>query len=281
MRPFLLTLALLAPAAAVAFPPSLAPPADLTALARECALPPTRPGEEVFRVDRLPFLAADMKPYAEDVPLDVVRANPEKYRLRAKVLAAFDATREVWATTPDLPVPKIKKQPLPKGKKATPNVFLTRVTGPVTAAFKDEVKAYQVFPATGILKLETALGELQSVGELRAKEPKRWRAHYDYALAQCLARVVFLNEYDLALGYILREELPDLDAKKGQDGWRMVPSDKMLSKREVKAMAEAARAAFEKITVDHKGTPWAALAARELAAPPGLKWEATAKEVPK
>lgn len=277
MRRLVLTLALLAPAAAVAFPPALAPPADVLALARECALPPTRPGEDVFRVDQLPFLAAAMKDYAADVPLDTIRANPERYKLRAAVLTAFATVREVWATTPELPVPKVKKPPLGK-KKATPNVFLTRVTGPITAAFKDEVKAYQVFPAVGMLKLETALVELDEVAKLRDKEPKRWQAHFDYAVAQGKARTVFLNEYDLALGYVLREELPDLDAKKGQDGWRMVPAEAMKSKRDVKAMAEAARAAFEKIAADHKGTPWAALAARELTAPPGLKWEAVSSK---
>lgn len=279
MRRLVLTLALLAPAAAVAFPPSLAPPADVLALARECALPPTRPGEDVFRVDQMPFLASALKDYATDVPLDAVAANPDRYKLRATVLGSFKSVREVWATTPELPVPKIKKLPLlGKKAKATPNVFLTRVTGPITAAFKDEVKAYQVFPATGILKLETALAALQTAAPLRDKEPKRWRAHFDYAVAQCTARVAFLNEYDLALGYVLREELPDLDAKKGQDGWRMVPAETMKSKRDVKAMAEAARGAFEKLTADHKGTPWAALAARELTAPPGLKWEAVSSK---
>ena len=278
MRRLVLMLAVAVPLAPVAaFPPALAPPADMTALARECALPPTRPGDEVFRVDRVPFLAAALKPYAEDVPVD---ADPRRYPLRAKVLAAFDVTWQVWATTPDLPVPKIRN--LVVGKKKPPDVFLTRVAGPITAAFKEDVRAYQVFPAVALVKLEAAVVELEAVAALRAKEPKRWQAHYDYALAQCHARTVFLNEYDLALGYVLRDELPDLDAKKGQDGWRLVPAEKMLSKKDVKAMAEAARERFEKVAADHPGTPWAALAAREMAAPPGLKWEPTSsKDVPK
>ena len=196
------------------------------------------------------------------------------------MLAAFDTTRQVWVSTPNLPVPKVKKPVVGKPKK--PDVFLTRVAGPITAAFKEDVRAYQVFPAIALVKLEAAVADLHAVAALRAKEPKRWQAHYDHAAAHCHARIVFLNEYDLALGYILRDELPDLDAKKGHDGWRLVPAEKMLSKKDVKAMAEASRAMFEALAADHKGTPWAALAAREMAAPPGLKWEAVAsKDVPK
>lgn len=199
MRRLVLILAVMVPLApAVAFPPALAPPADVTALARECALPPTRPGEEVFRVDRLPFLAVALKPYAEDVPLDAVRADPQRYKLRAAVLAAFDTTRQVWVSTPNLPVPKVKKPVV--GKRKTPDVFLTRVAGPITAALKEDVRAYQVFPAIALVKLDAAVADLQAVAALRAKEPKRWQAHYDHAVAQCHARMVFLNEYDLALG---------------------------------------------------------------------------------
>ena len=77
MRRLVLALAVAVPLApAAAFPPAFAPKDDVLALARECALPPIRPGEEVFRVDRVPFLDAAMKDYAADVPLDTVRANP-------------------------------------------------------------------------------------------------------------------------------------------------------------------------------------------------------------
>jgi hypothetical protein len=264
----------LAAVPAAAQPPLFQEAREALALARELALPPTRPGEEPVRVEQLVFAPAARREYAADETLDEVRKRPDKYPLRAKVLAAFDTVREVWARAPDLPAPKQKKA----AKREKPAAFLTRAAAPVTAAFKDEVKAYQEFPATAMLKIETALAGLEEVRPLRATEPKRWQAHFDYAVAQCHSRVAFLNEYDLALGCVLREELPDLDAKAGHAGWRLVPAGKMLSKKDVREKAEAARGLFEKLAADHKGTPWADLARRELAAPPGLRWEPAAKE---
>jgi hypothetical protein len=148
----------------------------------------------------------------------------------------------------------------------------------VNDATKTRVRDYQVLPAVGIVKLEEALRELEAVAGLRASEPRRWQAHYDYAVAEVTARLAFLHEYNLSLGQVLTESLPDLDKAKGHDGWQLVPAAKMHSKKDVQKLAEQSRELFGKVAADHKDTPWAALAKRALDRPLGLKWEPTGGE---
>jgi hypothetical protein len=251
-----------------------APQKEVAAIARELALPPIPPGAD-FAVDKQTFPAAALKPYAADVPLeDVQKAPPGKYKLRTTVLKTFATVREAWAppAAPPPPPPKGKKGPRP-----TPPVtgFLTTLRSPVSETVKTQVREYQVLPAVGIVKLEEVLRELEAVAGLRASEPKRWQAHYDYAVAETHTRLAFLHEYDLSLGQVLKEELPEPDKAKGNDGWRLVPATKMHSKKDVQKLAEQSRELFGKLAADHKDTPWAALAKRELDRPPGLKWEPT------
>jgi hypothetical protein len=245
-----------------------APPKEVAAIARELALPPIRPGDD-FALDKQTFPAAALKPYAADVPVEDVRKDPDRYPLRAAVLHALAAVRETWLAP--VAVPKGKKK-----DRQTPTGFLTAVRAPVTETFKKEIREYQVLPAVGIVKLEEAARGLEAVAGLRAREPRRWQAHHDYAAAEVHARLAFLHEYDLALGRVLKEELPELDKKKGHDGWRLVPDAKMHSKKDVQKLADQSRELFGKVAADHKDTPWAALAKRELDRPPGLTWEPTA-----
>jgi hypothetical protein len=253
-----------------------APAKEVAAIARELSLPPVRPGAD-FALDKQTFPAAALKPYAADVSLeDIQKAPPGKYKLRTTVLKTFATVREVWATPIAVP------SPAPKGKKgprpAPLTGLLTTLRSPVTEATKAQVREYQVLPAVGIVKLEEALRELEAVAGLRASEPKRWQAHHDYAFAEVHARLAFLHEYDLSLGHVLKEELPDLDKAKGHDGWRLAPATKMHSKKDVQAVAERSRELFARVVADHKDTPWAALAKRELDRPPGLKWEPVASK---
>lgn len=252
------------------------PDRDVAAIARELALPPLRSGDE-FAVEKQKFPAAAMKAYGSDVAVeDIQKAPPNKYKLRSTVLKAFATVRDTWAfsapaTPPPAPKGLAKKEPRP-----APVVgFLTTLRAPVTETFKTRVRDYQVLPAVGIVKLEDALRDLEAVAGLRASEPKRWQAHYDYAVAEVTARIAFLHEYDLSLGRILTDSLPQLDKAKGHDGWRLVPAAKMHSKKDVQKLAEQSREHFEKVAAAHKDTPWAALAKRALDRQPGLKWEPT------
>jgi hypothetical protein len=275
LPPAALAAALVA-AAAPAFPPALAPQKDVAAIAAEMDLPPAHPDEPAFRPAAQPYLAAALKGYAADVPVDAVRAAPEKYPIRTAVLDAYQTIRDSW-TAPPVPKivpPKGKKKdvgPVPKFERT---LFVTAAPAPLTETFKTRVKAAQTFPAVAVARMDRAAEELAKVAaEARlAREPKRWQAHFTYVLAQCLNRQAFLTEYNLMLGAVLRDDLPDRDPAK-HDGWRMVPAESMRSNKEVKRLAEEARELFAKVIADHPGTPWAAAARRELDTPPGLRWE--------
>src|SRR6185312_3356160 len=192
--------------------------------------------------------------YKADVPLTEIRANKEKYPFRIAVLEAYDTIRDVWNGGAD--------------SKSIREEF----TGKSTDAVKKEVLAEQRFPARGIAKLDGALVVLESVAAMRDAEPKRWQAHYDYALAQCKARLAWMHEYNLALGSIRTEVLPPLDEKKGQNGYRLISSEKMKVQTEAKFAAEA-KELYEKIITDYKGSPWAIQAKRDKTFSLGLAWQ--------
>lgn len=274
MRPAFLALAagLLAVLPAAGFTlPRLASPAEVSALVREMELPPTRPGEKLPPLDQLPYAAAALKGYDDPVTAEEVRKNRGRHPLKAEVLDAFDTVREVWTTPPPAAPPKKKDGPPPPN----PTLFVSTLRSPVGEPDKKRVLESQLFPARAIPKLELVLARLEAVAPLRAKQSKKWQAHYDYALAETQSRLAFIHEYDLLLGHVRTDNLPPLDAKAGHNGWRIVPSEKLVSKREVRELAEAARKLFADVAANHKGTPWAAAALRETAAPIGLKWEPT------
>src|SRR5947208_15554602 len=121
-------------AAATAFPPQLAPRAEVAAIAAEMDLPPSHPDEASLRLADQPFLAAALKGYAADVPLDDVRKVPEQYPVRTAVLAAYQTIRDSWTLPPEPKkvVPKKKD----KVEKFERTLFVTAAPAPLTEAFK-------------------------------------------------------------------------------------------------------------------------------------------------
>jgi hypothetical protein len=246
-----------APAAPVKFLELPVATADVKSVLQELALPPLDFGGRVESLAALSALVTRdaIKPYAPDVSIDDILKDVEKYKLRAAVLGALHTIRNTaLSADPKAPPP------------------LTAVAAPITDKTKKIVLGMQEPIALSVAKLELALVELEAVADLRKNEPKRWQAHYDYTLAQVRLRVARLHEYNLLLGHIRTETLPELPV--GATGWRLIPADKMQSKREVKQLAEDAADALKSLATDHKGTPWEVLAKRSLLTPPGLKWSA-------
>src|SRR3954449_11755506 len=69
-------------------------------------------------------------------------------------------------------------------------------------------------PARLALELSEAHEELEKVAGKRGEEKsKRWQDHYDYVTAQVKARWAYVQEYNLMLGKLKRDELPPLDSK--------------------------------------------------------------------
>jgi len=236
------------------YPPSpmSASPTEIGAIASEINLPGIRKDED-SGIAGFPFPREVLAPYTEDVSLQTIRQNKDKYPLRIAVLDAQATIKDIWE------------------KKGGEELSLREeFVGPSSDAVKKEVLKEQLFPARGITKLESAIIVLESVSGMRDAEPKRWQANYDYMLAQCKARLAWMNEYDLALGSIRTEVLPTL--KPGQDGYRLISQEKMKVKKEAK-YAEEAKEIYQKIIMEFKGSPWAIQAKRDKAQSLGLAWQ--------
>jgi hypothetical protein len=231
-------------------PPKVVPEAK--SVFDELALPPLF-DEDTAQPARLPFAAEALTGYAPEVSAEEALKSAEKYPLRVATLRALQAVRNVWPRGG------------PEARRVTP------LAAPVTEKAKAGVGRAQEGIAVAVAELELALGALEAVAGKRAKEPKRWQAHYDYALAEVRLRLVLLNEYNLVLARVRTETLPDLAA--GAPGWRLVPSDKLTARRDVKEMLDASWDGFAKVAADHPGTPWEVLARRSRATVPGLRWE--------
>ncbi len=229
--------------------------ADVKSILDELTLPPLL-DDDTGPVARLPFLEDALKNYASDVSPDEILKNMEKYPLRVATLRAIQTVRDVW--------PLGAKEP--KEAKGLP-VLLAPVTERAKKGYSDAQQPL----ALALVKLELELETLESAAPHRAKETKRWQAHYDYTVSEMRLRLVVLNEYNLLLARVRTETLPELPAD--SPGWRLAPTENLMSRRDVKEQLASAQEGFAKVAADYKGTPWEVLAKRERALVPGLRWE--------
>jgi hypothetical protein len=233
---------------------------EVAAITSEFTLPPINPNTtaEPGGLDFVVFSEEVMRQYRDDVLLDEALKDKEKYKFRAAVVEASATMREIWSAT------------AADGSKL--RTEFTDNSGKATDAIKKQIRDEQVFPAIAIAKLELVLIKLEEVAPLKASEPRRWQAHHEYALGQAKARLAFMHEFDLALGNVLTEVLPPLDEKQGHNGYRLIPSERMKSKGDVRRYADEAKEHFQKLIDEHKGTPWAIQAKRDKPTPLGLAW---------
>jgi hypothetical protein len=235
------------------FPPKGAPATEVEAIVNRITLPPIREAETADD-DRpellVPFPADVMKDYR---PADDLDADKFPHR-QATVDALATITRE-WGRT--------------SAKEARGLRY--EFAGETNDRVKKTIEREQEVPARIIIRLEQTIRKLDGLAETLDREPSRyWRAAFQYALAQAKARLAFMHEYNLALGLIRTDSLPEVDKSKGQDGLQLVSVDKMKSKK--KELADEARELFGKIAADHKGTPFAVAAKRSQAVALGLEW---------
>jgi hypothetical protein len=252
------------PAARFEIPPAPASTSevDVRQIAQELYLPPINPdlsAEGGIDFNVVPFSDEVMKDYKLPVPIDDILKEREKYKFESAVLDAVNTIRQLWKAEGG-----IKQRDYFGG--AAEN------DGKPNDAIKKTIKDEQEFWAVGIAKMELAMIQLMEVAAMRADAPKRWQAHYDYALAEVKARLAFMNEYNLLLGNVITDTLPPMDEKQGHNGYKRVPAEKMKSKKDVQQLAEEAKELFGKLMTEHKGTPWAMLAKAERPVPLGLSW---------
>jgi hypothetical protein len=104
-------------------------------------------------------------------------------------------------------------------------------------------------------------------------DEKRWQAGYDLAMGRVLAAKVRTEAYNGMLAYAKRG-MTFKDPK--SDTWRLVPSDEVAMSQvgaQVSKQADEAREFLNRVVTDHPGTPWATIAAGELATPLSYEWQ--------
>jgi hypothetical protein len=233
-----------------------ASPSDVQGILQEIDLPPLRPGQgdvASLKLEALlPFAANVLEAYRPDYSsVEAIRAEPAKYPLRVAVLEVLDLLR------------KAGQSPLREKFRGGGN----------PDRIKKEILKEQEQPARLTRELKEALDLLEEAGRQRATEPSpRWQAHYHYVHAQLLARLAYVHEYNLMLGKIRLDELPELTPNVHQ-GWQMAARAKLQSGKEVRDWAAKSRQVFAELAKDHPGTPWEVLAKRERLTALGLEWQ--------
>jgi hypothetical protein len=206
-----------------------------------------------------PFKEEVMAKYKSDgVTFEKVMNNPEKYPFRAPIVEAVIEIRNLQQNKDD----------------ELPEEF----RGATNDAVKKEVLNIQRTPARREAVLRELKAKLEAVEPMKEKETSlRWKAHYDFILAQVKLRLAYLSEYNLALGKVRRDELPPLEGKKDA-GWKLAAVEKMKAPKEVRDLAEEGKNLLNELATAHPGTPWALAAKREKNLALGLEWQASAFE---
>jgi hypothetical protein len=219
----------------------------------------------------LPFAAETLKAYAADYEsVNDLLKEPDKYPLRVAVIRAVEVLQ------------RHGRGEIKPGQ-TTKHVGKLRETfqGQLNDVAKRQIEQEQrTVPAAMLIELEEVLSSLEEQQAKRADEPsKRWQAHLDYVLAITKCRYAYVNEYNLMLGKIRKDELPTLDPNL-HNGWRLASQEKMSCPRDIKEKAEEAKELFSKIIKEHAGTPWEVLARRERNTMLGLAWQPASIKAP-
>jgi len=124
-----------------------------------------------------------------------------------------------------------------------------------------------------MFEIEQGMDELANVEKLRAAEPPRWQANYDYVLSRLNAQYAYLNEYSALLGTIRKDQQPPLTPKV-HTGWR-VASIATVNDSIAKKHAKDSVKILDRIITEHPDTPWAILAKRDRLTNLGLELQPT------
>jgi hypothetical protein len=98
---------------------------------------------------------------------------------------------------------------------------------------------------------------------------RRWQAGYDLALGRVLAAKVRTDAYNQMLA---QAKLGMKFQDEKSDTWQLEPSDEVTVGSQTEKLARQARELLERVANEHRGTPWAQIAATELRTPLGYRW---------
>jgi hypothetical protein len=198
------------------------------------------------------FDPAGMREYRPDwISAGQYRAAVAKSPLRSAVLAAAQITQQNLPGQPSLVFPAAG-----------------------TPEFKEAMERNQTIAARVMYTVEEALGPIQAAQEYRDRETsRRWQAHYDLIRARLLAVKIRCYEFDWACAQMKVNPLGFQDEK--SNAWRLEPDGEIHYSPAAQRAGEEARELLERVITEHRGTPWALLAQRELRNPFGFKWVET------
>ncbi|MDX1948033.1 MAG: VWA domain-containing protein, partial [Pirellulaceae bacterium] len=139
------------------------------------------------------------------------------------------------------------------------------------AAFTNALSSAQQAAAALEPKIN-GLFETLKIGEAdRDRETvPRWQAGYDLAMGRTMAIKVRTETYNAMLAAAKRG-LKFKDPK--NNTWVLAPSNDISVGSQYAKQAERAKMYLTRVVSDHPGTPWAALAERELKDPLGWEWK--------
>lgn len=98
----------------------------------------------------------------------------------------------------------------------------------------------------------------------------RWQAEFDYAFGRVLSAKVRNDSYNQMIAGLKAGKGP-----KDASEYNLEQSDSYETSSVLKKMAEKAKLYLERVVKEHPGTPWARMAAEDLKAPFGWKWQGT------
>lgn len=201
------------------------------------------------------YLIKDNESDRSDVSLETMQAyvpeyeSPQEYLervgrspLRAAVLQAVDITRQ-------------------RKLKGTPQLAFA----PTGDNFQQQLREAQETVAYNLATLEQALAAFGPKGMETAwknETSPRWRAWYDLTYGRLLAMRVRCNEYNLACAVMkgLGSDFVD----KQSNRWEFRPAEKLTSGSQGERYSAEAHRLLARCSTENAGTPWAALAQREL-----------------
>jgi hypothetical protein len=138
------------------------------------------------------------------------------------------------------------------------------------AAMARALSNAQRAPAENQADLER-LHETLAAGESdRSKLTRpRWQAAFDVAYGRACAARARNEGYNHMLAVLKNGKA---SSKPDSDTWSLKPADGIAGRSDLDKMAKTAKALLERVVNEHAGTPWAALAKRELETPCGWEW---------
>jgi len=165
-------------------------------------------------------------------------------------LALVEAARQTWISPMESP-----RLVFPKVDEANLAALLTQ----------SQQAAARLEPQVAIVHKVLEQGE----GQRDRLTGERWKAGYDLAMGRILAVKVRTEGYNA----MLAQAKQGLKFKEqNSDTWVLRPANSITSGSALAKQAERARTYLERVVAEHKETPWALMAARELETPLGWEW---------